>query len=213
MRVGGLRYVLAVYPRERPSTHCVGGWVGPRAVWTGAENLASTGIRSLDLPALRTSNLYRLFGIIFNKIEGSHAHVRVQAGRWHFGRGAQTPDGRSLGRLSFVMVVSSVHGSSSVRNLLYVGRLVPNNSEVVLRFLGTIYGHIVVGILQKRQAGCLYPKQAGGLTSVQKSAALHWLLSPASKWPPVLSEKLTLSLKYSTVGDCCTAYTRLCNRV
>jgi hypothetical protein len=32
------------YPRERPGTHC-----GP--VWTGAENLAPTGIRSLDCPA------------------------------------------------------------------------------------------------------------------------------------------------------------------
>ena len=28
------------YPRERPVTHCIGGWVGPGPVWTGAENLA-----------------------------------------------------------------------------------------------------------------------------------------------------------------------------
>lgn len=48
-----------------------------------------------------------------------------------------------------------------------------------------------------------YRKQAGGLTSVQKSAALHWLVSPASKGPPVRSEKLTLSPKHSAVGDCC----------
>jgi len=61
MRVGGLRYVLAVYPRERTGTRCTGGWVGPRAVWTGAENLASTGIRSLDLPALSESDLNCLF--------------------------------------------------------------------------------------------------------------------------------------------------------
>jgi len=25
-----------LYPRERPGAHCIGGWVGPRAVWTGA---------------------------------------------------------------------------------------------------------------------------------------------------------------------------------
>jgi hypothetical protein len=35
---------LPLYPRERPGTHCTGGWVGPRAVWTCAKNLASTGI-------------------------------------------------------------------------------------------------------------------------------------------------------------------------
>jgi hypothetical protein len=34
------------------------GWV-PGPVWTGAENLAPTGIRSLDLPA-RSQSLYRL---------------------------------------------------------------------------------------------------------------------------------------------------------
>jgi hypothetical protein len=25
----------ALYPRERPATHCVGGWVGPRACLDG----------------------------------------------------------------------------------------------------------------------------------------------------------------------------------
>ena len=34
------------------------GWA-PGPVWTGAENLAPTGIRSLDLPA-RSQSLYRL---------------------------------------------------------------------------------------------------------------------------------------------------------
>ena len=34
------------------------GWA-PGPVWTGAENLASTGIRSPDLPA-RSQSLYRL---------------------------------------------------------------------------------------------------------------------------------------------------------
>ena len=30
-----------LYHRERPGTHCIGGWVGPGPVWTGAENLAT----------------------------------------------------------------------------------------------------------------------------------------------------------------------------
>jgi hypothetical protein len=29
--VGGQRHVPAVYPRERPGTHCTGCWVSPRA--------------------------------------------------------------------------------------------------------------------------------------------------------------------------------------
>ena len=31
MGVGVQRYAPATFPRERPSTHCTGGWVGPRA--------------------------------------------------------------------------------------------------------------------------------------------------------------------------------------
>jgi hypothetical protein len=38
-------------PRERPGTHSTGGRLGPGQVCTGAENLASTGIRSPDSPA------------------------------------------------------------------------------------------------------------------------------------------------------------------
>jgi len=34
-----------LYPRERLGTHCIGGWVGLRAGWTGMENLAPIGIR------------------------------------------------------------------------------------------------------------------------------------------------------------------------
>jgi len=29
--VGGRHAPAAPYPRERPGTHCTGGWVGPRA--------------------------------------------------------------------------------------------------------------------------------------------------------------------------------------
>ena len=41
----------ALGPREKPGTHFTGGWVGLRAVWTGAKNLVTTGIRTLDRPA------------------------------------------------------------------------------------------------------------------------------------------------------------------
>ena len=43
-------------PRKRTGTHCIGGWVGPRA---GLENLDRTGIRSPERPDLSES-LYRL---------------------------------------------------------------------------------------------------------------------------------------------------------
>jgi hypothetical protein len=40
-----------LYPRERPGTHCTGGWVGPRAGLNLCENLTPTGIRSPHRPA------------------------------------------------------------------------------------------------------------------------------------------------------------------
>jgi hypothetical protein len=33
-----------LYPRERPGTHCTGGWVGLGTAWTRAKNLVPTGI-------------------------------------------------------------------------------------------------------------------------------------------------------------------------
>jgi hypothetical protein len=48
-----------LYPRERLGTHCIGGWVGPRADVEGAENVATAGIRSPDRPA-RSQLQYRL---------------------------------------------------------------------------------------------------------------------------------------------------------
>ena len=36
------------YSLQCPGTHCVGGWVSPRAAWKVAENLGHTGIRSPD---------------------------------------------------------------------------------------------------------------------------------------------------------------------
>ena len=57
--VGDQRHAPAALPRERPGTRCVRGLVGPRAAQTGAENLASTGIRSPDRPA-PSESLYQL---------------------------------------------------------------------------------------------------------------------------------------------------------
>jgi hypothetical protein len=42
-----------------PGTHYIRDWVDLGAVWTGAENLALTGVRTPDCPALSES-LYRL---------------------------------------------------------------------------------------------------------------------------------------------------------
>ena len=40
-------------PRERPGTHCIGGWVGPRADLEGCGKLRlPTGIRSPDRRAV-----------------------------------------------------------------------------------------------------------------------------------------------------------------
>jgi hypothetical protein len=48
-----------LYPRERPGTHCTGGWVGPRAGLDVCEKFVPTEIRSPDRPA-RSQSLYRL---------------------------------------------------------------------------------------------------------------------------------------------------------
>jgi hypothetical protein len=48
-----------LYPRERPSTHCTGGWVGPGVGLDRCGKSRPTGLRSPDLPA-RGKSLYRL---------------------------------------------------------------------------------------------------------------------------------------------------------
>jgi hypothetical protein len=50
---------LPLYPRERPDTHCTGGWVGPRAGLDVCEKSHPTGIRSPGRP-VRSQSLYRL---------------------------------------------------------------------------------------------------------------------------------------------------------
>jgi len=54
------RHTPAALPWDkRRAIYCVRGWVGPGPVWTGAENLAFTDIRSSDRPA-HNESLYRL---------------------------------------------------------------------------------------------------------------------------------------------------------
>jgi hypothetical protein len=48
-----------LYPRERPGTHCIGGWVGPRAGLDGCGKSRLPRVWSLDGPACNES-LYRL---------------------------------------------------------------------------------------------------------------------------------------------------------
>ena len=58
MGLGGQRHApTALSSVKKPGTHCIGSWVAPRAGLLGAENLASTGIRSPDRPA-RSASLY-----------------------------------------------------------------------------------------------------------------------------------------------------------
>ena len=45
-----------LYTRERPATHCAGGWFCIGAGLDSTENLASTGIRSLDRPGIPAAN-------------------------------------------------------------------------------------------------------------------------------------------------------------
>jgi hypothetical protein len=82
------------------------------------------------------------------------------------------------------------------------------NFEVVPRFWGQFMGPLLWGSCKKRHAGFLYREQAGRLAYVQRSAALHWRLSPA---PKVMDSSTATSSvreayaqpKHSAVGDCC----------
>jgi hypothetical protein len=60
MGVGGQRHASAALPPGKKTVPIVqeAGWA-PGPVWTGAENLAYTGIRSPDRPA-RSESLYRM---------------------------------------------------------------------------------------------------------------------------------------------------------
>jgi hypothetical protein len=60
MGMGGQRHAPAALPQGKgPGTNCAGGGWDPRSVWTGAENLARTGVRSQDRPD-RSESQYRL---------------------------------------------------------------------------------------------------------------------------------------------------------
>jgi hypothetical protein len=60
MWVGGQRHAPGALPSgRRNTTHYTIGWVGPRSVWTGAENRVRTEILSPDRPA-RSKSLYLL---------------------------------------------------------------------------------------------------------------------------------------------------------
>jgi hypothetical protein len=58
--VGGQPHpVIALPPGKRPGTHCIGGWMGPRACLNGCKKShRPTGIRSLDWPT-HNESLYR----------------------------------------------------------------------------------------------------------------------------------------------------------
>jgi hypothetical protein len=62
MGVGGQRHTLAaLLPGKRPSTHCIGGWAGPKARLDGFGKSSPYRHSILDRPA-RSESLYRLSG-------------------------------------------------------------------------------------------------------------------------------------------------------
>jgi len=70
--VRGQRHAPAApYPRERPGTHCTGGWVGLRAGLDLCGKSRPTGIRSPDRPARKMKifqinlNVSRIYWAIF----------------------------------------------------------------------------------------------------------------------------------------------------
>jgi len=91
-------------PRERPGTRCIGGWIYPWPVWTGAENFAPTGIRSLDRPA-RSESLYRLsypsphyIYIYIYANTHTHNHTHTRRSSWNPNANTLEPDRPQHGR-------------------------------------------------------------------------------------------------------------------
>ena len=70
--VDGQCYAPAAFPPGKLRYQFTGDWGGSDLVWTNAENLASTGIRSPDRPA-RSESLYQQL---------CRFHVKV--GQWLF---------------------------------------------------------------------------------------------------------------------------------
>jgi hypothetical protein len=67
---GSQRHTAAALPPGKTRYLFIGDWVLPGFVWTGAENLANTGIRTTDRPA-RSEPLYRL------SYSGQFEHLRI----------------------------------------------------------------------------------------------------------------------------------------
>jgi hypothetical protein len=85
--VRGQHYApAALYPREGPSTHCTGGWVGPRAGLYRCGKSCPTRIQSPDHPAYSQS-LYRLHYL---------AHIIYSTPQYNFYTYLLTPWSRVL---------------------------------------------------------------------------------------------------------------------
>jgi hypothetical protein len=69
-----------LYPREKPGTHCIGVWVGPRAGLDGCGKSRPTDIRSPYHP-VRSKSLYRLSYLGPLKMYGSYVkYVQIPYG-------------------------------------------------------------------------------------------------------------------------------------
>jgi hypothetical protein len=138
MGVGGQRHVPAAFtPGEEPVPIAQeAGWAPP-PVWIGAEYLASTGIRSPDLPA-RSESLYRLS-------HSGHTIIRkrrkLNIGKFlalDSGRTAECAGSQRFLDLAFIYISVWALFSSGIRRHV-TARSVPDVSGIFTLFRNT--GH------------------------------------------------------------------------
>ena len=72
MGVGGQRHAPAALPRERPGTHCKGGWVGPQGRSGQVQKISPpTGIRTPERPARSESP----YGLSYSGLMDSYIYM------------------------------------------------------------------------------------------------------------------------------------------
>ena len=105
--MGGQRHVPAGLPPERPGTHCIGGWVGPRAGLDEREKSHPIGIRSPNRPP--HSDPLGTSSNCLNAVSGVHDYLSCQitqhAELHNFGwyRNSRTANGSTVVQLNIEM--------------------------------------------------------------------------------------------------------------
>jgi len=79
-----------LYPPERPGTHCIGGWVGPRAGRDGCENLAPpTGFDpQIVQPVASRTGYCKVLGVLSTRLffRPSRRCMKFGSGFWGCGK-------------------------------------------------------------------------------------------------------------------------------